>query len=81
MRAATALSAAASHLHPLAAPHGAALAAWRHIHSRFPDLCPPPAAGFSAPAAAQLAQLPTLVRRALYEADRAVNYKLQDFLL
>jgi hypothetical protein len=63
MRAAAALSAAASHLQPFAAPHGAALAAWRHIHSRFPDLCPHPAAGFSTPAATQLAQLPTLQRQ------------------
>jgi hypothetical protein len=35
------------------------------------DLCPRPTAGFSAPAAAQLAQLLALERRALHKADHA----------
>jgi hypothetical protein len=75
-RAATSLSAAASHLQPFAAPYGTALAALRHIHSHFAALCPHPAVGFTDPAAAQLAQLPTLVRRALHEADHAELVRL-----
>jgi hypothetical protein len=64
--AATALSIAAPHLHPFAAPNSAALEAWRCMHSPFPDHCLPPADCFSAPAVLQLAHLPTHLRRALH---------------
>jgi hypothetical protein len=61
---------------PFAVPHDVDLAAWRPIRGRLPDLCPHPADGYSAPAAAQLAQLPTLVRSALSATGHAELVRL-----
>jgi hypothetical protein len=58
IHAATALSTAAPHLHPFAAPHNSVYA-WLHIVSRCPDVCPPLADGLFVPTTARLAQLPT----------------------
>jgi hypothetical protein len=46
-RSASALSTAA-HLHPFSAPTSASSASWYFLHSQFPELCPSPAAGFTA---------------------------------
>jgi hypothetical protein len=64
------------HLHPFTAPNSAAPDAWRHMHSRFPDQCPPPADGFCVPAGPQHAPLPTLIRCALHTASQAELLRL-----
>jgi hypothetical protein len=61
---------------PFAAPHSAAHDAWRHMHSRFLDLCPQSEDECSARAASQLALLPSLVCRALHAANHAKPLQL-----
>jgi hypothetical protein len=70
-RAASTLSAAATHPHPFSAPASATSACWHFLHTQFPKLCPSPAKGSTATTATQLTQLPTQVCNALTAANRA----------
>jgi hypothetical protein len=70
-RAASALSAAVTLLHPFSAPTSATSACWHFLHTQFPDLCPSPAEGFTAATAAQLTSFPTQVRNAFTATNRA----------
>jgi hypothetical protein len=70
-RAASALSAAATHLHHFSAPTGAASASLHFLHAKFPYLCPSLAKGLTAATGAQLTRLPTQVRNAHTAANRA----------
>jgi hypothetical protein len=70
-QAPSALSAAATHLHPFTAPNRETSACWHLLHTHFPEQCRSRAEGLTAVAAAQLTRLPTQVRDALTDGNRA----------
>jgi hypothetical protein len=57
MRAASALSAAATHLHPFSAPTNATSTCWHFQQTQLPELCLSPAEGLTAATAALLTRL------------------------